>query len=224
MRRSPETESPIAVNGRYPYFAYGSNRDVQQMNSRLNDDFQGEGAILRGYKLVFNKYSKIRHHNVGNIVYTGKSHDVVEGAVFYLTPAQLEKLDKDEGLISKNGVSRDTSAKNYKGYRRERLPVIFNTTNLVIYVYIATVREPKNLPPSVEYLEHFLSGRKNSFLSQTYFNKLLQTEVKDEGGKQLKDHVKPEDYAPLQQRDPQTYLELCVQRGWQKRISPKLII
>lgn len=138
-------EIPIEVNGTYPYFTYGSNMDLEQMSERLGGRWEGLGrkGILRGHKLVFNKYSVKRKYNVANIVETGKDEDVVEGAVFYLTNDKLKKLDKLEG-----------------GYTRQ---VRTLEGNLLVYTYIANKPVPEDNPPRVEYVKLLLSGKKMAF-------------------------------------------------------------
>jgi len=183
-------QTPIEVNQTFPYFAYGSNMNFDQMKQRVGSlRDQPRHATLPGYQLVFNKLSKKRRHNVANIVHTGNNSDVVEGGLFYLTKAQLEQLDKKEGLVKADGTRLDTDPK-YEGYYRVLVKL---HNNLNVYTYIATFINPEKVP-SIKYVKLFLDGWTNNIISKAYFEELLEINVK-EGGK-LKDHVNVEDYAP----------------------------
>jgi len=153
------------------YFAYGSNMDREQIQQRTG--FQGAPAPgkIKGYKLVFNKYSTERQHNVVNIVPTGNNADIVEGVVYTLTTNQLEKLDLDEGANTNN-----------PDYERRRVELDDGTS---VYTYVANITNNSDLPPSIDYVLHLLKGKQ--FFSNSYYQKLLNIPVKEGGA--IKDHI-----------------------------------
>lgn len=230
--RNNNNVSPVATT---PYFAYGSNLDIAQMNERVGFTGEPTTAKLTGYKLVFNKYAVSRGCGVANIVYTGNPADVVEGVVYQLTNAQLAKLDTNEGANSSNR----------NGYKRKEIQLANGTP---AQVYIATIDTPDQrlTAPTAEYMKHLLRGRRNGFISESYFNKLGELQVK-EGGK-LKANLNMQAYqlttaqpatparvvpviqprpvpatvlqspAPVifsDRNDPQAYLTHCVDNGLQ---------
>lgn len=50
------------------YFAYGSNMDINQMKDRCPDAEFMNVAYLKGYRFVYDGYSKKRRGAVANIV------------------------------------------------------------------------------------------------------------------------------------------------------------
>lgn len=58
-------------------------------------------ALARNYRLVFNNYSKSWNGYVANLIETGKFEDIVIGAAYDLTEAQLVALEKYEGVSAK---------------------------------------------------------------------------------------------------------------------------
>ncbi|MBS0290828.1 MAG: gamma-glutamylcyclotransferase [Proteobacteria bacterium] len=164
------------------YFAYGSNMDVDQMNSRVKYNGMPRNGKLRGYKLVFNIFSPNRNCGAGNLQYTGNPKNIVEGVVYNLTLDQITELDKYEGYREENGeLSNDVY-----GYKRKSVE-LFDGTLAEIYIAINIDPQDAELKPSVDYLKHFLKGRTNGYLSETYVKSLLRIKVK-EGGKLL-DHI-----------------------------------
>ncbi len=62
------------------YFAYGPNMDLKQMEGRCKDSKFIKVVFLKGYRFVYDGYSKMRNAAVGNIV--KDDHSIVYGALF----------------------------------------------------------------------------------------------------------------------------------------------
>lgn len=206
-----------------PYFAFGSNMDIAQMQQRVG--FQGTPtrALLKGYQLVFNKYATTRQCGAGNLIYTGQASDVIEGVCYQLSAAQLAKLDKNEGYRKADG----SLANNPQGYQQKSVTLADGTRAMV---YIANINNPahQNLKPNVAYLKHFIAARKTGHLSEVYFNKLLNKSVV-EGGV-LGDHVQAKDYLPIVTKNaaslktPRTFWQKLTSMEARKEILPLPVI
>lgn len=179
-----------------PYFAFGSNMDLEQLESRVGSVHQWKVSRLTGYRLVFNKYSTTRMCGAGNLIQTDNPDDIVEGVVFYLNNHQLNMLDKFEGYRTPLG----TLSKNPTGYKQVSVTLDGGSTAVT---YIANVdagigqfnhlKQTKGiiltrdmLKPSIDYLDHFLKGGALG-LSEEYLNLLENTEV-IEGGTYQENH------------------------------------
>lgn len=141
-------------------------------------------AKLSGYKLVFNKYAFSRSNEydraqgnqlgtarvgAANIVATGNPRDVVEGVVYLLNDAQIAELDRIEGARSNNSM----------GYKRKQIALHDSS---LADTYIAAIPESNadnNLKPSASYVKLLLEA--SQYLSSSYKQKLLNTEVVDGG-------------------------------------------
>jgi len=84
--------------GKVWYFAYGSNLNVDQMKARIGAWQLSKRALVRSYKLVFNRYSKSRNGYAANLQPTDNFEDTVPGVVYHITQEQLVKLEKFEGI------------------------------------------------------------------------------------------------------------------------------
>lgn len=76
------------------YFAYGSNMDEQQMESKKVAFSNKEKAKIFGYRLTFNK--KTSNGSGRATIIKGKSDDVVEGILYTINDDDIVKLDKPE--------------------------------------------------------------------------------------------------------------------------------
>ncbi len=83
------------------YFAYGSNMDPERICKRLSKPIETLGrehAILRGYRLEFNKISSNNpEEGYANIVPDEDS--LVEGILYKVTEEDIKKLDYYEGYF-----------------------------------------------------------------------------------------------------------------------------
>ena len=158
----------------FKYFAYGSNMSDRRMAERKFDYVKRERAILKGYKLVFNKQS-YKYPEVGyaNIV-KGSIDDIVEGVVYYFTDESLIKnLDKAEGYpnhYTKRKITLEVFSENERIYNNER--------NVIVYIANPD-KQKQGLKPTNEYLEYLLEGKE--FLTTDYLNKLQIIETISNG-------------------------------------------
>jgi len=81
------------------YFAYGWSLDKSLMKKCIGEWLDVRRAELRGFKLVFNAYSKSWRGGVANL--TEDESSKVYGAAYKITNEQLKKLDRFEGLPSR---------------------------------------------------------------------------------------------------------------------------
>ena len=141
------------------YYAYGSNISEKRMTEeRKITFFSRKSAILKDYKLIFNKMSK----NDNEIAFANiiKSEgDFVEGALYEINDTDIKRLDKFEGFPTH--------------YTKD----IIKINNIYAIVYIANpfwVKE--NIKPTQFYLNYLLEGK--DIMSEEYYNKLKLTETK----------------------------------------------
>jgi hypothetical protein len=119
------------------------------------------GAILEGFRLVFNKASKA-HAGVGHANVALALGERVEGVLYELTDAaEIGKMDRFESTPV--------------NYSRDLIEVVVAGERIVTWTYFANpaVRQ-RGLRPPRSYLEHLLAGR--YYLSEAYFHALSQVE------------------------------------------------
>lgn len=138
------------------YFAYGSNMDPQRMKEREIGFSERIPAVLKGYSLKFNKVSV---HNprkcFANIVADAKG--TVEGVLYEIPDADLEKLDECEGYP--------------KEYDHLKIKVSTATGEKEAIAYIACPDKIKEgLKPDKEYIAHLLAAKDT--LSEEYYRKI----------------------------------------------------
>ncbi len=146
------------------YFAYGSNMDLLRLRERAVHPRERRAAVLRGYRLSFNKRSDAAAgEGKANIMaQTGES---VEGILLEVTEEELGKLDRCEGVPA-HYLRASVLVKRQDG------------TEVGAVTYMANPSMIKDgLKPTREYLSHLLAGR--SFLSREYVRWLEGTETFD---------------------------------------------
>lgn len=122
-------------------FAYGSNLDRSQVSARCPSSRPLVAARLDGFTLCFPYYAQSRAGGAASIMESPGSH--VWGALYDLTPEDLNKMDTHEG--------RRTNP-------RRRLPVYvpeWGTVEAWTYQYAG---QRTNTPPSPAYLGQILTG------------------------------------------------------------------
>lgn len=137
------------------YFAYGSNLDVEGMKKRVGSWHDLRPAKLKGFKLVFNVYSTSWRGGVANIEENPES--TVYGAVYLLDEAQLEKLDRYEGVPHL--------------YHRRKVTVETDKTQVEAYVYVGTNPRQKVVPSS-EYFALVVKGLKKLGYGEDVINQV----------------------------------------------------
>jgi cation transport regulator ChaC len=152
--------------GRVNHFAYGSNMDPKQMNDRGAPFTERRRAVLMGWALKFNKRATkgaLKGEGKGNVVIDPKG--TVEGALYSITKAGLEGLDRHEGYPTH--------------YDRKELEIRMDDgTRTKAWVYIAQPQYvEEGLKPRKEYLARYLKGK--DILSPQYFEWLKNTRTID---------------------------------------------
>jgi len=146
------------------YFAFGSNMDSVQMQSRVGDVNLSIPAKVSGFRLVFDKYSKTRDCGAANLISTGQATDVVEGVLYKLTKEQFTKLDKHEGIRSKAAI------------KYEKVIIVLES-GIKAVTYIAkadfALKGYTDHKPSFAYMNHLLQAKNH--LSKDYYHTLLLT-------------------------------------------------
>jgi gamma-glutamylcyclotransferase len=139
------------------YFAYGSNMDSERMKARSVSFFQRTHAILKGYRLEFNKVAS-RNSQEGYANVVKFENGIVEGVLYEIPDSDLPKLDAHEGYP--------------EHYDRIKVKVTLNDGQEVEAVaYVAQPNKVRDgLKPSMDYLNHLLAAR--DLLSESYRRKL----------------------------------------------------
>ena len=159
-------DSEIVPIGKiFPYFAYGSNIDKRKMRKITGKFGEFFPAVLKGYKLKFNKVAKAGNgEGYANII--KDSNETVEGVVYFISMLSLKRLEKWEGCpehYERTIVEIEKKASNEK---------------LKVWTFIANQNKVEdNLKPKREYLQCLLNGKE--FLSSEYYKKLLSVETLD---------------------------------------------
>lgn len=149
------------------YFAYGSNLDWRQMQSRCPSVRFVAIASLPHYRLCFPRYSQSRSCDVASIV--SASGEVVWGAVYRLNEADRSALDAAEGFRPNRDPSRNS-------YQRVDIKVLKGghlSKPLDVMTYIAQ-QQAGIVPcgPSDEYMALILSGARHWGLPAEYLSSL----------------------------------------------------
>jgi gamma-glutamylcyclotransferase (GGCT)/AIG2-like uncharacterized protein YtfP len=150
-------------------FTYGSNMDLAQMSERCPNSkeiFQPFVAKADGWKLWFPRYSDRRQGGVGSMI--AAPGDAVWGVVFGLTPDDLARLDRSEGVAT-------------GAYRRTRLAITWgNNLKQEVWTYLALPQDepPKRYPPHEDYLAQYIRGAEYFKLPAEYIDKLKRIETR----------------------------------------------
>lgn len=142
------------------YFTFGSNVNTKQLKDRCPSAIFIQEFSLRNYKLVFNRFSKMRNGGVASIIQTGNPNDFVWGKIFLISSDDMISLDRKEGLGA--------------GYSRK-----FNKTNEFWY-YCVTKNDDIFIQPTNEYLNLIIEGLKENFLvGEEYINNLEKLKINE---------------------------------------------
>mgnify|MGYP001393288711 CR=1 FL=1 len=142
------------------YFAYGSCMSPEDL-ARDVEEFELIGpALVRGYRLGFTRYSRMRRGGVADLV--PDENSVVEGVLYRLPAEQLPALDEREGAP--------------EHYRREHVRV--ETPDGQVYddvlTYVVVDKAPEEVPPHADYVQTILRGAE-AYLSRPYVEQLRET-------------------------------------------------
>jgi gamma-glutamylcyclotransferase (GGCT)/AIG2-like uncharacterized protein YtfP len=150
-------------------FVYGSNMDLAQMNERCpnsKETFQPFVAKADGWRLWFPRFSERRQGGVGSLF--AAPGETVWGVVFGLTPEDLERLDRSEGV-------------SIGAYRRARIPITWGRNlRQEVWTYFAIPKDepPKRYIPHQDYLALYIRGAEAFKLPADYIEKLKRIETR----------------------------------------------
>ncbi len=131
------------------YFAYGSNMNWEQMQSRCPSAKFLMVAVLRDHRLAFSRYSKGRCCGVADVIDCPGSN--VWGVVYEVSDEDMCKLDTSEGY--KYG-------REINSYNREKKTVcegLAKASSLQVFTYVAEQQEGEHLPDK-KYLGLIIDG------------------------------------------------------------------
>ena len=146
------------------YFAYGSNMNPKRMKDRNISFYERVHAIIRGYRLEFNKVANCDpRKGYANIICAEEA--VVEGALYEISDSDLSKLDRYEGYpIHYDRIKIQVHPEN--GQKNEAT------------IYFAQPNKVKEgLKPTKSYLAHLLAAK--DILSKPYYDKLESWDTLD---------------------------------------------
>ncbi len=134
-----------------PYFAYGANLNLDDMEWRCPGHLPRCVAYIENYRLVFRGVASIE---------PAKGHRVY-GALYLLTKSDLDALDRFEGYP--------------RLYHRKILPLrkSGNNHNTKAWVYIMNADRNGYYPPSGGYLETILDGCRDWCIPDFYRKQIL---------------------------------------------------
>jgi len=147
------------------YFAYGSNMDQHRMLARGVKFLKAEKAVLKKYKIVFNKEAQGKK-GIGYTNIVSDNNNVVEGVLYTVVDGMLN-LNECEGYPTHYDKKE---IRVFKGKKFDR--------EVVALTYTA-IKEKEGLKPEKRYLYHLIEGAKQHDLSQTYIKMLEETETID---------------------------------------------
>ncbi len=118
-------------------------------------------AILKGFRLAFNKQSKKDGSGKANIIATQNDKDEVWGVIFDVSENEKPELDKWEGLG--------------KGYDEKALQVLTDKSQeLKVQAYVAK-KITDGIQPYDWYLRHCMIGATEFGLPQSYTNMIASS-------------------------------------------------
>lgn len=140
------------------YFVYGSNMNQERMKQRGINFSLRKRAIIRGYRLEFNKLAS-RNPQEGYANIAPDEDETVEGILYEIPDSDLSKLDRYEGYPDH--------------YNRIKVKIkLDDGQEMEVITYVAQPdKVRKKLKPSREYLNHLLKGAKG-ILTEVYYQKL----------------------------------------------------
>ena len=134
------------------YFAYGSNLNHHQMNTRCSGAKYINKYTLNGYKLCFSHKTNHSVYGHANIVKNKKSE--VDGALWNITKKDEKELDGYEGV-------------DYNYYQKE----YFTLKGKKVLVYIQ--KKYYLQKPNSTYLHTIIQGYKDCFLDIKKLKKII---------------------------------------------------
>jgi len=149
------------TDGKYYYFAYGSNMLIDQMKNRASI-FKPLGvALAKDYKLTFGIPGTIFSGAVANIKQQKGCH--VYGVLYEVDALTLGKMDFFEGVQQGE-------------YKKKKIKVIKDDTSEAIdsWVYYSDSNSTLIERPSKIYLTRMIQGAKENRLPEAYIERVAQ--------------------------------------------------
>ena len=139
------------------YFAYGSNLDPSEMSSVCGDFEHVANAELRGYRLVFNRWSTKRSSHVADVI--RDPNGSVWGVIYKIGPRCEAALDNKEGVA-------------VGAYERTEVRVIDNQGTYHSCMTYTVSQKSDSGVPAATYLAPILSGAHHWRLPADYIHRL----------------------------------------------------
>ena len=129
------------------YFAYGSNMNWDDLDkwcgehdySPIHPGSDVEAGIIKGYRLIFNHWSKSRNGGVLNIIRS--MGNLVYGALFTLSDEDLQKIKEKEGpaykLYPVNVILADGRVVGAKTFKTKDSRELFSPTDKYLEIVLA---------------------------------------------------------------------------------------
>jgi gamma-glutamylcyclotransferase (GGCT)/AIG2-like uncharacterized protein YtfP len=154
-------ELPADLNEIVGMFSYGANLSHESLTNRGVCVVKSERAILKDYRLVFNKVSQsgLESGTYANV--EPQEGSEVHGALHLMTVADVQKLDKVEG----------------PGYGRLQLKVhTYDNEEVIAHTYLQTESYPVSPliegSPGERYIKLIIFGAKQTKLAPEWIEKL----------------------------------------------------
>lgn len=136
------------------YLAYGSNMLMERLKARVSTASNPTHYALRKHQLRFHKKS-VDCSGKCSIVATGLNADVVHGVLFDVADAQIDALDRAEGVGC--------------GYRQDEIYLSLDGVDTKVFVYVAEKDAIDDaLVPYSWYYELVLAGAEQHALPNDY--------------------------------------------------------
>lgn len=142
------------------YLAYGSNLHPRRLQQRVASARLLNTVALMGWQLKFHKRGQDASAKC-NIIQTGKTSDLVYGAIYEMLPSEKQQLDKIEGLNT--------------GYRQAQIDIA-DVGSAFFYVAEEAFIDKKLLPFSW-YRELVLAGGRFHAFPETYLAQLASVKA-----------------------------------------------
>jgi gamma-glutamylcyclotransferase len=135
------------------YFAYGANMSAVMMHANCPEHRFLGPALLAGHRLAFTRRSVRTGTGVADVIADAGSG--VWGALYRLSPGDLEQLDRKEGAGAAY-VHKTVSVRGAGGAARSAL------------LYTVHVKEPAEVQPGAAYVRLLIDGARERGLPESY--------------------------------------------------------
>lgn len=230
------------VKGKSPdtflYFAFGSNMSKARLTEQNPSAKFLTTALLKGYQLNFDAYSKTWEASPATITRTNDPADRVYGVLWELNLEDLSKLDKQEGvaykvyhrLTVKVAPCKNSSCQNEDNYDGAVEAITYQLTQERIAKGVGGPEGLGDGRPNKDYKGYIVTGARENKLPKSYIDKLVA--VKDNGknrpqkGAEAKVPPKTSGKNPksseksLKPKEPEGYQSTLVRK--MKNLKPRL--